>query len=516
MSRQTGSLILDSNIELQSASPLDARSVVSTKAELYAAGNFDYAYKGMLVVVQETSTLYILTNKPATVEANWSEISGASGDLDNYYTKPEVDALLSKLYKPAGVVAFDGLPTLSADVLGNVYSLNEDFTTTADFVEGAGKTYPTGSNVVVVDIGTEEIPDYRFDVLPGFIDLSALQTKLQVTALPEASEDEEGNIYQYVGATTGSLTNGYFYQCVEVAGTDPTEYEWVQKNVQDTSDLGVLSDALTSTVEVGGIAQGTTFAQGTQFETLWRRLLAPTLYPEFTAPSFTISTVTPLLQEAGSSMAAVINTSFDRGSIVPAYGTDGYRSGDGHPLYSSDLIIGAGTLDTTGGVYTFQVTISATNNRFQGRAHYEAGEQPKDSDGNDYDAPLPAGTADSNVIEFEFVDALWANTASIATIAKLPLVSRSEGVKEFTFPAVPENPVTFEVDTPEVFDVPASWNVTAVELYNKLSGTWGSCAGEFSITQVTHPNAAGTDVNYNRYTCNLGYAMGSRRIRIKF
>jgi hypothetical protein len=90
--------------------------------------------------------------------------------------------------------------------------MTEEFTTTADFVEGAGKTYPIGTNVVVVDLGTyaatipigSEDPsaegwyeikngvyvlttdtevdtektyyiytaDIMFDVFPGFIDLT--------------------------------------------------------------------------------------------------------------------------------------------------------------------------------------------------------------------------------------------------------------------------------------------------------------------------------------------------------
>ena len=62
----------------------------------------------------------------------------------------------------------------------------------------------------------------------------------------------------------------------------------------------------------------------------------------------------------------------------------------------------------------------------------------------------------------------------------------------------------------------ASWTVTAVEVFNTLSNTWETCASEFTITDVTHDNAAGTSVDYKRYTCNLGYAMATRQIRIKW
>lgn len=87
----------------------------------------------------------------------------------DYYTKTQIDGLVSSVYKPAGSVAFANLPTLSSSVLGNVYNVTDAFTTTSNFVEGAGKSYPAGTNVVVVDIGSST---FKFDVLAGMVDLS--------------------------------------------------------------------------------------------------------------------------------------------------------------------------------------------------------------------------------------------------------------------------------------------------------------------------------------------------------
>ena len=92
--------------------------------------------------------------------------------LANYYTKSEVDSKVSSVYKPAGSVAFASLPTLAVGVLGNVYNVTDAFTTTDKFIEGAGKSYPAGTNVVVVDAGSST---YKFDVLAGFVDLSSYQ-----------------------------------------------------------------------------------------------------------------------------------------------------------------------------------------------------------------------------------------------------------------------------------------------------------------------------------------------------
>lgn len=89
--------------------------------------------------------------------------------ITDAYTKTEIDSKISSVYKPAGSAAFASLPTPAASNLGNVYNVTDAFTTTDSFVEGAGSKYPTGTNVVIVKVGTT----YKFDVLSGFVDLSA-------------------------------------------------------------------------------------------------------------------------------------------------------------------------------------------------------------------------------------------------------------------------------------------------------------------------------------------------------
>lgn len=82
------------------------------------------------------------------------------------YADEKIAAQIASAYKVQGSVA--ELPTASAETLGNVYNVSVDFTTTDAFVEGAGKSYPAGTNVVVVQSGES----YKLDVLAGFIDLT--------------------------------------------------------------------------------------------------------------------------------------------------------------------------------------------------------------------------------------------------------------------------------------------------------------------------------------------------------
>lgn len=97
------------------------------------------------------------------------ELDGIKSDI---LTRDEVNTAISsqigRVLRPSGTILFSELPELSAEVLGNVYDIKEKFTTTADFREGVGKSYPAGTNVAVVQDGET----FKFDVLSGEIDLS--------------------------------------------------------------------------------------------------------------------------------------------------------------------------------------------------------------------------------------------------------------------------------------------------------------------------------------------------------
>lgn len=94
--------------------------------------------------------------------------------ITDAYTKSEIDGKISSVYKPAGSVAFADLPAAAEAILGNVYNVTNAFTTSADFVEGAGKKHPAGTNVVIVSTGEGT---YGYDVLAGFVDLSGYVEK---------------------------------------------------------------------------------------------------------------------------------------------------------------------------------------------------------------------------------------------------------------------------------------------------------------------------------------------------
>ena len=103
-------------------------------------------------------------------------------DLGAFQTASDVQAAIedaiSTVYKPAGSINsrlitqhYLAVSLLVEENIGKVYNVNGDFVTTDDFVEGEGYDYTSGTNVVVVNNGTESSPSYKFDVLSSFIDL---------------------------------------------------------------------------------------------------------------------------------------------------------------------------------------------------------------------------------------------------------------------------------------------------------------------------------------------------------
>ena len=59
---------------------------------------------------------------------------------------------------------------------------------------------------------------------------------IQVETIPSAGASHVGKIYQYIGATNLSYTNGYFYKCVSDGEASPS-YSWEEVQVQKIEDI---------------------------------------------------------------------------------------------------------------------------------------------------------------------------------------------------------------------------------------------------------------------------------------
>lgn len=127
-----------------------------------------------------------------------TKVSDLTND-SNFQTGAQVESAISAALvgalKPSGSVTFANLPALSASVLNNMYNVTDAFTTTSDFVEGAGKSYPAGTNVAIINTGTVESPVYKYDSYTGTFDFSGFAEKVSgATNGHLAGLDANGNL----------------------------------------------------------------------------------------------------------------------------------------------------------------------------------------------------------------------------------------------------------------------------------------------------------------------------------
>lgn len=277
---------------------------------------------------------------------------------------------------------------------------------------------------------------------------------------------------------------------------------YLGNNSQAETNESILSSALSVTKTVGGISAGTTYAQGTSIETILRDLLSQVGTPSLTNPSVSITVNSSTQLNTGDSKQVTITANFNRGSINPAYGTNGYRSGEvlGYSLN--------GGTEQASNVFE-NVTVDENHKTFVVTARYAEGEQPKDSNGDDYNTPLAAGSVNSNTITFTFVadtmGSLWSNSVNNATLTE-ERIDKSVGTKTW------ENFAAYTEESPEVFYVPSDWHVTAIESYNDFTRDFDDCSDEFDAEE----NFEYQGKMYTKYTDNRGLDGGARAIRIKW
>ena len=114
--------------------------------------------------------------------------------ISDAYTKTEtesrINSKIASTYKPGGTKTLATLPALTADNLGFVYNMSADFTTTADLVEGAGKKFKAGVDVGIVNVGTDENPTYKYNVLAGFVDTDKYDSHVEDTDVHVTTADK--------------------------------------------------------------------------------------------------------------------------------------------------------------------------------------------------------------------------------------------------------------------------------------------------------------------------------------
>lgn len=185
-------------------------TVIVEDHEIDVKVNVSAAEGNQLII--NSDGLYVANPGSSDVSNKADKATTLSGyGITDAYTKDEIDGKIGAVYTAAGSVLFSGLPTPDATSLGKVYNISNQFTTTTDFIEGAGHIYTAGTNVVIVEIpATEEDgePAYMYDILQGFVDMSEYAQASDVTTVAAST-------------TQGALTvDGTDIQLLDIATDD--------------------------------------------------------------------------------------------------------------------------------------------------------------------------------------------------------------------------------------------------------------------------------------------------------
>lgn len=198
MARTKGSVAFPFNFEIGAQSPMDARLVVASKADLIAASTYPAKnyYKGMQVVVANTQEVYILKDVSKITSSDysgWTRVDGEGSKvtvIDNLTSSSTTAALsaaqgkalndrisgLGNVYRVKGTKrTIEEVYDISADAkLGDVWNITSAFTI-------GGKPYPANTNVVcIAEWSTSTTPQNNWDPLGGTVDLSTYVPKSDI------------------------------------------------------------------------------------------------------------------------------------------------------------------------------------------------------------------------------------------------------------------------------------------------------------------------------------------------
>lgn len=198
MARTKGSVTFPFNFEIGAQSPMDARLVVASKADLIAASTYSAKnyYKGMQVVVADTQEVYILKDVSKITSSDysgWTRVDGEGSKVTviNNLTSSSTTAALSAAQGKALNDRISGLGNVyrvkgTKRTIEEVYDISTNaklgdvWNITSAFTIG-GKPYPANTNVVcIAEWSTSTTPQNNWDPLGGTVDLSTYVPKSDI------------------------------------------------------------------------------------------------------------------------------------------------------------------------------------------------------------------------------------------------------------------------------------------------------------------------------------------------
>ena len=155
--------------------------------------------------------------KKTDLPTKLSDLTNDGGFISETTIDEKISAAVAGALIPSGSIAFASLPALAKANCNHIYNITDAFTTTADFVEGTGKSYPAGTNVAIINTGTSSSPVYKYDCYTGTFDFSGFATKVS-------------------GGTTGNFTTLDSEGNIVDSGTKPSDFLTTHQDISGKAD----------------------------------------------------------------------------------------------------------------------------------------------------------------------------------------------------------------------------------------------------------------------------------------
>lgn len=184
-----------------------------------------------------------------------NKITGLADGTNNQdaVTVAQLNAAKLGALKPSGSIAFASLPSLTSAECNKIWNITDAFVTTVDFVEGSGKSYPAGTNVAIINTGTDASPVYKYDAYSGIVDTSNFLTKTGLATGTGSATDNAMTqkavtdaIDALIKRATGTISTSSTSAIVNYSGTLINAYALMGGEIVNL-DIAVVNDAVTFT-----------------------------------------------------------------------------------------------------------------------------------------------------------------------------------------------------------------------------------------------------------------------------
>lgn len=201
----------------------------------------------------------------------------------------------------------------------------------------------------------------------------------------------------------------------------------------------IVGETFTTNITVGGLPSGTTINEDDTTTSVLKRMLTTVYTPTFTAPSVAINWSGSTLKKVGDNIsAATVTEAFDAGAIMLQGTKQNDRAGaaTGFVLATTGATTNFNETNTTGSFSVPALTRDTKGNIVAtATVNFAQGPQPKDSNGDDYGTPLPAGSVTA-AKTFEFILPFYWGASSTGTVVDFTGLTEDlskKGQKQYTY-----------------------------------------------------------------------------------